>query len=115
MIQIFDKLLEILENLNYDQMNLQSLKFLIGKLDEIQFPDPDNFEPEPEEPRDPLCRKNALEYIDYLCAMIVISHSSSSSAWEKQSISKKQRFVRAQIEREVQKIEAVIEDILNGN
>lgn len=111
MIPIFNNLIEILRKLNYNQMSLQSLKFLIGKLDEIQFPDPEcNGDDELEQPNDPLCRQNALEYVDFFCSRISQSYTHGDDSWR---ISNKQRYVRGQVEEEVQKIESVIEDRLN--
>ena len=49
MIIIFNSLIDILRKLPYDEMTLPSLKFLIGKLDEIQFPDPNGDDAEPGE------------------------------------------------------------------
>ena len=110
MLLIFNNIIEILRKLRYDQMTLQSLKFLIGKLDEIQFPDPDGSYEEPNMPEEPLSRQNALEYVDYLCTRIIISYTRGDSSW---CVPSKQQYVRAQVEEEVQKIESVIEDRLN--
>ena|ERR1711915_38937 len=110
--QAFGKLLEILNKLTYEQMELRELKFLIEKLDMVQFPDSEEFDEKnlPEIPKEKLCRENALSYVDFLSSRIVLCFIKDEESWKK--IVNKERTLRQRIETEVQKIEVVVEALM---
>ena len=112
--QAFGKLIEILNKLNYDKMTMRELKFLIEKLDMVQFPDSEEFDEKnlPEIPSERLSRDNALEYVDFLSSRIVLCFIKDEESWKK--IVNKERSLRQKIETEVQKIENVIENLIEN-